>query len=593
MRRFNPKSWSATKPLSSRSGLAFPLVMAVSLIASVEIASLGLVATSQMRQIRRSETHMKTFYMAEGAAQKAAANIRHHINTLATVPDAAALAAMEGQVPGTSGYFNMLDYSIELGNVDQGVQIATGNYQGLRADTQRINISVQVSGARAGSPPVTVQQEIQVQQIPVFQFGVFYDNDLEILPGATMTFAGLVHTNQDLYLETSASLTFDSGITAAGSIFHGRKDSTAAATGNIFIKDGNGVNQNMKNGDGSWLDSEHDDWVNGSQTRWHENVKSDVHNTRELTLPLPVTEDLNTIIQRRAADDTDSELQQKLDYKAQVRIVDGQIMDQNGASINFNYCSTGGALATCAAANIVRPIVFPNQSFSGTCNSSSHFKDNRENKCIKATEIYVDKLNLSPTYIQLKNQNPSGMVFYHSDLRNSASGTYRDALRIQNGGEFLTNTTFASQNPVYVKGHFNNTNKKNVGIIGDAMNILSTSWSDSNSTQALSNRVAANTTVNAAVIAGNTETATGSYNGGFENIHRFLENWSGKTVTFAGSVAVLYNSNIADGTWGKSNVYNAPNRNWSYDAALSNASANVPGFPSVINLTKGKWQQDA
>ncbi|MBP9733389.1 MAG: hypothetical protein KBD07_03320 [Candidatus Omnitrophica bacterium] len=592
MRHFNPKSWLVTKPLTSRKGMVFPVVMAVTLIASIEMASLGLYAATQVKQIRTSETYMKSFYVAEAAVQKAAAQIRYHINTFASLPDAQELALMEAEVPGTSGEFTVLDYSIAMGSLDLGTSISSGNYQGLRADTQTIDITAQIKGPSAGAQPVTVHQSIEIQQIPVFQFGVFYDNDLEILPGATMTFEGRVHTNADIYLETSASLTFDSGITAVGDIFHGRKDSSAAATGNIYVKDSSGDDQNMKNDDSSWLDSNHDDWLVESQARWSENVKSDVHNTRELNLPLPVTEEVSSIIERRALDDSDSDLQQKLDYKAQIRIIDGTIKDQNGSTINFNYCSTGGSLSKCSAANTVTPITFPSQTFSGTCNNASHFKDVRENKCVKATEIDIAKLNLSPKYIQLKNANPSGLVFYHSDLRNAASSTYRDALRVKNGSQFLTKTTFASQNPVYVAGNFNNVNKTNVGIIGDSMNILSTNWSDSNSTSSLSSRTAANTTVNAAVIAGNTETTTGHYNGGFENIHRFLENWSGKTVTFSGSVAVLYNSQIATGAWGQSNVYNAPNRNWGYDTALSGVSANVPGFPSVINLTKGAWQQD-
>lgn len=592
MPRLNPKSSRAIKPLTSRSGLAFPMVMAVTLIASVELASLGLFASNQLGQVRKNETYVKSFYLAEAASQKAAAQVRLHINTLATVPDAAALALMSAEAPNVGNNFTVTNYAISLGNLTSNAAISEGDYEGLRADTQSINITAQVRGPSASSPAVTVQQEIQVQQIPVFQFGVFYDNDLEILPGATMTFAGPVHSNGDIYLETSASLTFNSGITSAGSITHGRKDSSTVAAGNIFIKDADGVNQNMKLDDGTWLDSAHTDWLNDSQTRWDENVKSDVHNTRELTLPLPITENLNQIIKRRAADDTATEVKQKLDYKAQIRIVDGQILDQNGAAIVFNYCSTGGALASCSAANTVKPITFPSQSFSGTCNSSSHFKDNREGKCMKATEIDIAKLTSSPKYIQLAAANASGLVFFHSDLRNKNSSTYRDALRIVNGSTVPSKMTFASENPVYVKGDFNTNSKKNVGIIGDSMNILSNAWSDTNSTSGLSSRTATNTTVNAAVIAGNTETTSGSYNGGFENIHRFLENWSSKTITFAGSVAVLYNSSQATGAWGKSDVYNAPNRSWSYDTALSSASATVPGFPSVINITKGEWEQD-
>lgn len=596
MHPYNPKCSFGTRPLHSRSGLAFPLVMALTLIMTVELASLGIYAANQMGQIRRNEVHMKAFYLAEASAQQAAGQIRHYINTIAVLPDNAALNAMELLPPTLANNYQVLSYTIDSGALDSGQAITSGNYTGLRADTQHYDITMQVKGPSANSPSATVRQEIQVQQIPVFQFGVFYDNDLEILPGAAMTFAGPVHTNSNLYLETSASLTFASGITTVGRITHGRKDSSVVATGNIFIKDSSNVDKNMKLDDGTWLDSNHEDWMLESQTRWSEKVKSNVHSTQQLTLPLPVNENLNQLIKRRDAADSASEKKVKMDYKAAIRLVDGTIKDKNGATIVFDYCSDPlKTVAQCTGGGrtVIKPIVFPSQTYSGTCNASQHFKDNRENKCMRTTEIDIQKLAGSPKYTQLMSQNPTGMVLFHSDLRNKSSATYRDALRLKNGATIPTKMTFASENPIYVQGDFNTTNKKNVGVIGDSMNILSNAWSDTNSTTAIGTRTASNTTVNAAVIAGNTETVTGTYNGGFENIHRFLEGWTGKTVTFSGSVAVLYNSAQATGNWGQGDVYSAPNRAWSYDTALSAASANVPGFPSVFNLTKGSWQQDS
>lgn len=592
MRRSNPASISATRLLGNRRGIALPIVMAMTLVASVELASLGLYAANQMKQIRREEAYNKAFYVAEGAAQKAMAEVRLYLNTLAVVPDQAAVAAMTANAIGTSGQYTLNNFAVTLGALTNNVAITSGNYTGLVADTQTISITADVKSASAYAPSAVVQQEIQIQQIPVFQFGVFYDNDLEILPGATMTFAGSVHSNANIYMGTSATVTFNSGITAGGDIFHGRKDSVQDMPGAVNIKDGSAVNQNMKNADGTWLDSNDADWTNGSQSRWGGKVKSQVHNTRELNLPVPITDDPRNIIKRRDASDSAATMLEKLDYKAQVRLIDGQIKDQNGTAIVFNYCSTGGSLATCSAANTVKPITFPSQTFSGTCNSSSHFKNVRENKCIKATEVDIVKLNASPKYQQLLTQNPTGIIFYHSDQRNLSSTTYQDGLRLTNGALLKGSTTFASENPVYVKGDFNTSTKKNAGIMADALNILSNSWSDTNSTASLSSRVASNTTVNAAVITGNAETATGNYNGGFENIHRFLENWSSKTITYAGSVGVLYNSAIAKGRWDTANVYNAPNRTWSYDNSLASPTANVPGFPSVINLSLGEWKQD-
>ena len=124
--------------------------------------------------------------------------------------------------------------------------------------------------------------------------------------------------------------------------------------------------------------------------------------------------------------------------------------------------------------------------------------------------------------------------------------------------------------------------------------MLSNNWKDSNAGNSdLSKRTATATKVYTAVIAGNTETTSGQYNGGFENIHRFLEDWSGITMTYKGSVAVLFNSQKATGAWvyGGSQ-YKAPTRSWSFDQDFTDPSYNIPGFPSVFNVSKSGWSID-
>ena len=41
--------------------------------------------------------------------------------------------------------------------------------------------------------------------IPIFQFGVFYNLDLEINPGATFTVSGRVHCNTNIYCTGSSA----------------------------------------------------------------------------------------------------------------------------------------------------------------------------------------------------------------------------------------------------------------------------------------------------------------------------------------------------------------------------------------------------
>src|SRR5439155_26229430 len=54
--------------------------------------------------------------------------------------------------------------------------------------------------------------------IPVFQFAMFYNVDLEVEPGPNMTVTGRVHSNSDLYQNPGATLTYQSAVTVAGDI---------------------------------------------------------------------------------------------------------------------------------------------------------------------------------------------------------------------------------------------------------------------------------------------------------------------------------------------------------------------------------------
>ena len=168
-----------------------------------------------------------------------------------------------------------------------------------------------------------------------------------------------------------------------------------------------------------------------------------------------------------------------------------------------------------------------------------------------------------------------------------------------------TGLTVASSNPVYIQGDYNTggnppSNSGNYSqpqvagytrapcaVIGDAINILSNAWDDSNSTASLSSRVASNTTINSAIISGIVPSANNYYSGGAENFPRFLETWSGKSLTYYGSMVELYQSRQSIGRWGSANVYNPPNRQWFFD---TNFQVNTPpGTLMVYSYTKGRW----
>ena len=67
---------------------------------------------------------------------------------------------------------------------------STGQY-GVYAST--------VGGVATSDNTVTITRYFQVTTVPLFQAAIFYENCLEIHPGAKMVVSGLVHTNDSLY----------------------------------------------------------------------------------------------------------------------------------------------------------------------------------------------------------------------------------------------------------------------------------------------------------------------------------------------------------------------------------------------------------
>ncbi|MGI9036507.1 MAG: hypothetical protein ACR2GD_10775 [Pyrinomonadaceae bacterium] len=213
---------------------------------------------------------------------------------------------------------------------------------------------------------------------------------------------------------------------------------------------------------------------------------------------------------------------------------------------------------------------------------------------------------------------------------------YRRGVRLINGmvlpGNYDSTTpantngfTVASENGIYVQGNYNATGIRNVGtptqstdylpqdtvdhipasIVGDAITILSNSWSDANSFVtpfSYSNRVATETTDRFAILAGDTiSSMDGTPNqggsdthlsGGVHNFKRFLENWSGVRLNYDGSLINLYNSHNNNGAFKCcSTVYSPPTRNWVFDATFLNPTRLPPGTPFFQSLSLTGFQR--
>ena len=190
---------------------------------------------------------------------------------------------------------------------------------------------------------------------------------------------------------------------------------------------------------------------------------------------------------------------------------------------------------------------------------------------------------------------------YVIDQRKVPAGT-EQGVRVVKGSQLPNEgLTVATPAPIYVQGDFNTKDStgtssgsntahtKPSSLVADAVTVLSNGWSDSNNAKA-NYQNAASTTVNAAFLAGIVKTTSSSYSGGVENFPRFLENWSGDTLTYNGSMVVLFYSKVATGLWKNTgSYYSPPVRNWTFDVNFLDPRKMPPCTPAFRVLQRGDW----
>ena len=539
------------RQVGNRRGQTVLLAYVTVIVLTVLGGSLLNSSLAAHRQSQLQKSHLDVFYLAEGGLEDAIAKFSNGIANFQVDPQTAQYPAV-GTIT-----TNFADGSTAISTIAQAeaVQRTIIDPDGLSIFVKNYHITTTAQHPTNNTITATLHQIVARRLIYTFQHAVFYDKDLEWLPGPDMTLSGRVHSNHDIYLGANTVLTVDSEyLRAAGNIYNKRKDNNTVPVGQVQIKKAasNPVTYPAMAG----LDSSSGTWVTESQTRWNGTVKSGVHGVAEQSVPVVGSTNPGGFY----------------DTNADVKIVNGTV-------------TQGGV-------TLVEGVDIP----LGTVQTVTTFYNNREGKTVKMTNLDMAKLAGgsydSKTYT---NHLPSNGLLYTT--RSDASASQEPGIRLINGAEIKRTggVTIASNDPVYVQGDYNTISKKPVAVIADAMNLLSGNWNDANSTKNdLNSRVATSTTFNAAFIAGINTTTSGNYNGGLENYPRMHEKWTGQTLAITGSFVSLWNSQIATGDWkygqqGSNSQYAAPIRNWNYDTSFSSGTSMPPFTPWVVEIRKGAW----
>lgn len=286
---------------------------------AIVIALLIMVLLMGFVALAISRTNSETISAANDASESKAFDASHaslevmtrNFNKIFDTklnPDAADLTHVESLVP--PGFDNYtFTQRVQKTDDTESVVMTEGQFQGLTAlrDGWRLDATAEetINGVE-----VSLSRRFYNNRIPIFQFGIFYDDDLEFHPGPRFDFGGRVHSNGSLFLAANTRLNFSSKVTARDHIFTDvQKNNTPWSNwgDQVYIKDASGVFRRLANNQGSVLQNPANgpvvstnpnptayanaDWPT-QQARFQGNLLS---NQKELKLPLKLNSDINNL----------------------------------------------------------------------------------------------------------------------------------------------------------------------------------------------------------------------------------------------------------------------------------------------------------
>ena len=558
--------------------------------------------TNSLSEHKRDRTQAQ--YIAEGALDVARKELQDAVANWESAPTSGT-----AMVNGVSVAYTITQLAADT--------IRTSGSTGLQSinDIYEINSVALVDGVR-----YTAHRMVRTVATPIFQFAVFYNSDLEILPGPDMRLSGRVHSNGDMFLGCGGTMTIDTNyLRAQGDIYRRRKlDDKSKGTVDVrrWVQDPwnhsepsvfetmysrdefaalgvtspSGYDSDFAgwdaDGDG-YYDEDFGEWLpflQGVLDRWSE---PDGYATGSGNTVLTGSHGVQEARTPRAGSLKMFEEKSGGDYASDgnggyVQVADGTGTHARGyfhenAGLSILVAEDGLSWEAYDGNGVL--IQTPSPELSAAIAAGTIYDARQETADSSETPI----IRVDMTLLSQAPEYPSNGLLYTSHF-GLGEGTNAKGALLHNGSTLTDDLTVVSEGSLYVQGDYNSNNRKAAAVIADAVSLLSNDWDDTKDASSLPG--ASETTYNMAIITGNYDSTTGRYNGGLENLPRFHENWTGVNCNMAGSLVNLWESEYATGDWliGRGR-YKAPIRNWEYDS-LFNSIANLPPFtPLSVTAT--------
>jgi hypothetical protein len=226
-------------------GTAVVIAVLVMALLSVFVAATLSRVTTEALSTGNDYGNTQTFYAALASLELMSRNFDDIFITKLN-PQASDINYVQTQFPGNittagGGDFTWVQQATQIAT-NQTTTVASGPYRNLQAGRDAWELTSTCTGPNGVQ--VQVSKSFYNYRVPIFQFGIFYENDMEFHPGPAFAFGGRVHSNRDIYLMCGGGgLDFTSPITAVGHIVRtvNRNNVTSAAgswTGTVRITNG-------------------------------------------------------------------------------------------------------------------------------------------------------------------------------------------------------------------------------------------------------------------------------------------------------------------------------------------------------------------
>lgn len=406
----------------------------------------------------------------------------------------------------------------------------------MNAADQSNGSEVDPVAQRLGFEGAGFQSRLTINYIPLYQYAIFYDNDLEFHPGANMAVDGPVHSNRNLWLGAGGSnhLKFNSRISSAGDVrsyrdFLGVSGSTIGALnykmsngtmwkpegsdhpGDVYVRNAKGQEVKINNTDNigdtnknTFLDSLDSNWMETALERFGGKLTDKAMGDKVIQPPLPFVGEGTDRKQADAADliqrldnpnvaPSDDLNRAKMEAFADVRIVaDPSKVDKDGylTDITFETATgyDGEGVATGWQANTItnRKLDSKGKPTGKPIVGAGSFYDYRQNRTVKTMDLDMGEMQARA---EVKGVLASGNgVVYVSTKNNTDSGSNpMKSVRVQNAATLPTSAantlTIATDRPMYLEGdvnkHSDASKRATLLLAADAMTVTSKKLTDS------------------------------------------------------------------------------------------------------------------